>query len=175
MAALDHEENVSAKPPGSQAPSRFSRPDGHAQRPQGAGPPQSQGAQAPFGVTGPGRMTGRLKKRRDFLAAAKGSKVPRRAFVLEARRREDDEPARIGFTVSKRVSKKAVERNRIRRRFKEAARLVAAEHAVKGHDYVLVGRRAALAESFGQMAADLAGALAQATRRAGRPSRLPAE
>ena len=120
-------------------------------------------------------MIGRLKKRRDFLAAAKGPKAPRRAFVLEARRREDDGPARIGFTVSKRVSRKAVERNRIRRLLKEAVRLMAAEHALAGHDYVLVGRRAALAEKFGLLASDLAGALAQATRRAGRPARVPAE
>ena len=88
-------------------------------------------------------MIERLKKRRDFLAAAKGSKAARRAFVLEARKRGDDGPPRFGFTVTKRTAKKAVERNRIRRRLREAARL-AAENAPAGHDYVLVGRRAAL-------------------------------
>lgn len=106
-------------------------------------------------------MIKRLKKRRDFLAAAKGSKAPRRAFVLEALQREDDRPARIGFTVSKRVSKKAVERNRIRRRLKEAVRQVAPGRALPGHDYVLVGRRSALTEKFGRIASELAGALAQ--------------
>ena len=68
-------------------------------------------------------MIERLKKRRDFLAAAKGSKAARRAFVLEARERGDDGPARFGFTVTKRTAKKAVERNRIRRRLREAVRL----------------------------------------------------
>ena len=116
-------------------------------------------------------MIERLKKRRDFLAAAQGSRTPRRAFVLEARQRGDDGPARVGFTVSKRVARKAVERNRIRRRLKEAVRLLAPEAARSGHDYVLVGRRSALAESFGLIASELAGALAQAAGAAGGPRR----
>ncbi len=106
-------------------------------------------------------MVERLKKRRDFLAAAKGSRVPRRAFVLESRRREDDGAARIGFTVSKRVSKKAVERNRIRRRLREAVRLLAPGQALAGHDFVLVGRRSALTERFDRIASELAGGLKQ--------------
>ena len=101
-----------------------------------------------------------LKKRREFLAAAKGHKTARRAFVLEALKREDAGPARFGFTVSKRVAKKAVERNRIRRRLKEAVRL-AAESARPGHDYVLVGRHAALTEPFAELKATLAEALRQ--------------
>lgn len=105
-------------------------------------------------------MLQRLKKRRDFLAAAKGARAPRRAFVLESRQRDDGGPARVGFTVSKRVSKKAVERNRIRRRLREAVRSVAPQHALPGHDYVLVGRRSALSEKFGNIATELAGAMA---------------
>jgi ribonuclease P protein component len=110
-------------------------------------------------VTGSGSTFARLKKRRDFLLAAKGRKAGRRAFLLESRRRDDDGPARFGFTISKRVSKKAVERNRIRRRLREAVRLFAAGQSRPGHDYVLVGRRAALNESFRGIAADLASAL----------------
>ena len=86
-------------------------------------------------------MIGRLKKRRDFLAAAQGSKAARRAFVLEARQRGDEDPPRFGFTVTKRTAKKAVERNRIRRRLREARAARAAADARAGHDYVLVGRR----------------------------------
>ena len=108
-------------------------------------------------------MIERLKKRRDFLAAQKGRKAARRAFVLEAREREDDGASRFGFTVSKRVSKSAVERNRIRRRLKEAVRLAPAEAASPGHDYVLVGRRSALDEPFGKLKLDVASALAQAS------------
>jgi ribonuclease P protein component len=112
-------------------------------------------------VTGRELMIERLKKRRDFLAAAKGPKAARRAFVLETRERGDDGPPRFGFTVSKRTAKKAVERNRIRRRLKEAARL-AAGNARAGHDYVLVGRHRALSEPFSDLAATLAEALRHA-------------
>ena len=106
-------------------------------------------------------MIGRLKKRRDFLAAAQGSKAARRAFVLEARERGDDSPPRFGFTVTKRVAKKAVERNRIRRRLREAVRL-GAENARAGRDYVLVARRRALSEPFTHLKAALEEALRQA-------------
>ncbi len=103
-------------------------------------------------------MVERLKKRRDFQAAAKGQKAARRAFILEARHRGDEGPPRFGFTVSKRVAARAVERNRIRRRLKEAARQAAPE-ARRGHDYVLVGRRAALGEPFADITAALHAAL----------------
>ncbi|HEX9906642.1 MAG TPA: ribonuclease P protein component [Propylenella sp.] len=108
-------------------------------------------------------MIERLKKRRDFLAASKGRKTGSRAFLLETRRREDDAPARFGFTVSKRTAKAAVERNRIRRRLREATRLAAPEHARPGHDYVLVGRRAALTEPFPDLTCALAAALTEAS------------
>lgn len=118
-------------------------------------------------------MLQRLKKRRDFLAAARGWKTTRGSFVLETVRRDDDGVARFGFTVSKRTAKKAVERNRIRRRLKETVRLVAAEHACPGRDYVLVGRRSALTERFSTLAAELTGAMAQATAPASRQARRP--
>lgn len=111
-------------------------------------------------MNGAAEMAERLKKRRDFLAAAKGDKTARRAFVLETLQREDTGPPRFGFTVSKRIAKKAVERNRIRRRLREAVRL-AGDHARPGHDYVLVGRVAALKEPFAALTSSLADALRQ--------------
>ncbi|MGP0089354.1 MAG: ribonuclease P protein component [Xanthobacteraceae bacterium] len=100
----------------------------------------------------------RLRRRPDFLAAATGYKVPTRSFVLQARKRGDDGPARIGFTVSKKVGT-AVERNRVRRRLREIVRLSAAGEMCRGHDYVLIGRRAALQLPFDRLAQDLDGAL----------------
>jgi ribonuclease P protein component len=163
---MDNEENLSTEPIGAQAPPWFPPPHGDPKWAQGARPPPGQGAQAPVGVTGPTDaghkpVIGRLKKRRDFLAAAQGSKAARRAFVLEVRERGDDGPPRFGFTVTKRVAKKAVERNRIRRRLREAVRLDAAD-AQGGHDYVLVGRRKALTEPFTDLKATLGQALRQA-------------
>jgi ribonuclease P protein component len=99
----------------------------------------------------------RLRQRADFLAAAAGSKITAPAFLLQARKRADDGPVRFGFTVSKKVGN-AVERNRVRRRLREVARR-GAGNLTSGHDYVLVGRRAALKIPFDRMARDFDGAL----------------
>ncbi len=103
----------------------------------------------------------RLKHRTDFLAAATGVKVPAAAFVLQARRRGDEAPPRMGFTVSKKVGT-AVERNRVRRRLRDLVRRCAPVRMVVGHDYVLVGRRAALQLPFDRLMADFEGALRRA-------------
>jgi ribonuclease P protein component len=95
----------------------------------------------------------RLKQRADFVAAAGALKVPSAGFVLQARDRSDQAPARIGFTVSRKVGN-AVERNRVRRRLRELARLKSGDALRPGHDYVLVGRRAALSAAFSDLAAD---------------------
>jgi ribonuclease P protein component len=102
----------------------------------------------------------RLRRREDFVATAKGAKAPTPGFVLQTRRR-DQGPPRIGFTVSKKVGT-AVERNRVRRRLREIVRL-SPDHGLRpGHDYVLVGRRAALTLPFTRMIQDLDSALRRA-------------
>ncbi len=100
----------------------------------------------------------RLRQRADFLAAATGAKVPTAAFVLQARKRDDSGPIRVGFTVSRKVGT-AVERNRVRRRLKEIVRLSDATGLSSGHDYVLIGRRAALSLPFEQITEDFKRAL----------------
>ena len=100
----------------------------------------------------------RLKRRADFRAAAAGARVPGSAFVLQARRRADEGAVRVGFTVSRQVGK-AVERNRVRRRLREIVRLADAGKLQAGHDYVLIGRRAALKATFGEMVRELDAAL----------------
>lgn len=102
----------------------------------------------------------RLRQRADFLAAAGGVKVPSSGFVLQARDRNDKDPARVGFTVSRKVGN-AVERNRVRRRLRELVRLRSADALRPGHDYVLVGRRAALSAAFSELAADYDRAIAR--------------
>ena len=109
----------------------------------------------------------RLKQRADFLAAAAGVKVPAAAFILQARKRDDNLPARFGFTVSKKVGN-AVERNRVRRRLREVVRGSATLSGQSGHDYVLIGRRTALTTPFDRLVADFAGALRRLHRQRAR-------
>jgi ribonuclease P protein component len=95
----------------------------------------------------------RLRQRADFLAAATGSRAPASGFVLQALQRREDGPVRIGFTVSKKVGN-AVKRNRVRRRLREVVRLSQTAALQPGHDYVLIGRRAALRMPFERLVED---------------------
>ncbi len=115
----------------------------------------------------------RLRQRADFLAAATGIKVPASAFVLQTLKRQDPGPIRVGFTVSKKVGN-AVERNRVRRRLREAVRLSGGGRFQPGHDYVLVGRRPALELPFDRIRQDLEQAVARAHSRIS-TTRKPAE
>ncbi len=100
----------------------------------------------------------RLKRRADFLAAAQGARAPVPGFVLQMLARPVHGPVRVGFTVSRKVGN-AVERNRVRRRLREVVRLAPAARMRPGHDYVLIGRRAALELPFERMIDDLERAL----------------
>jgi ribonuclease P protein component len=103
----------------------------------------------------------RLRQRADFLAAAAGIKVSVSGFVLQAMDRREDGPVRVGFTVSRKVGT-AVERNRVRRRLREMVRLAPPGRLRPGHDYVLIGRRAALDLPFQQLTEDFERALDRA-------------
>jgi ribonuclease P protein component len=104
----------------------------------------------------------RLKRRAEFLrVAAKGRRAPMPGLVLQALARGDEAPARIGFTVTRKVGN-AVVRNRTRRRLKEAARLLLRDHPVSGVDLVVVGRDKTRARPFVALQEDLRRALAKA-------------
>jgi ribonuclease P protein component len=102
----------------------------------------------------------RLRRRTDFRAAAAGMRASVGAFVVQARRRAETGPVRIGFTVSRQVGN-AVERNRVRRRLREMVRLAQGGGMHDGHDYVLIGRRAALNVPFSDMRQELDAALSR--------------
>ncbi|MGA7805336.1 ribonuclease P protein component [Bradyrhizobium sp.] len=109
----------------------------------------------------------RLRQRVDFLAVAKGARVNAAAFTLQSRRRDDLGPIRVGFTVT-RQNGTATERNRIRRRLREMVRELARAADVMAarphHDYVLVGRRAALTRDFATLLEDFRTALRRLDR-----------
>lgn len=104
------------------------------------------------------RIMDRLRKRRDFLAAAKGERAGSANLMLQGRARRDGDAPRLGFTVTKKNGN-AVMRNRIRRRLREAARKVLPEDARPGHDYVIVAREQALRAPFADLVRDLSRAV----------------
>jgi ribonuclease P protein component len=112
----------------------------------------------------------RLRQRADFLAVANGARVSSAAFVVQSRRRDDDGPIRVGFTVS-RKNGTATERNRIRRRLRELVKLLDVISMRPHSDYVLVGRRAALNRDFATMLDDLRSALHRLDRQASKQAK----
>ncbi len=82
-----------------------------------------------------------LKKRGDFLRAARARRQGTSGMMVQGRQRSPDEGdgTRVGFTCTKKVGN-AVARNRAKRRLREAARLVLPDEGRDGWDYVLIGR-----------------------------------
>jgi len=145
----------------------------------------------------------RLRRRADFLRAAKGMRFFARGLTLQAAPRPiasetmearaprdptafgawtrtdqtgdplDDLPCaevrpRFGFTVTKQ-SGGAVQRNRIRRRLKEALRLLNPLPAWPGHDYVILARPEALSMPFRALQGELVRALGKIDIRKNQP------
>jgi ribonuclease P protein component len=101
----------------------------------------------------------RLKKRPDFLAAARALNCARGAVVAQARHRGDGtDLVRIGFTATKRIGG-AVVRNRAKRRLREAARLIAPLHARRGCDYVFIARGGTVSRAWAPLLDDMKSAL----------------
>lgn len=107
----------------------------------------------------------RLKNRREFLAAARGASSAVRTLVVKMRERGDEGPPRIGFTVTRKLGG-AVERNRIRRRLKEAVRLALPGRMRQGCDYVFIGRREAAVRPFKLLMEDVVHAVGRLDRSA---------
>ena len=107
-------------------------------------------------------MIRRLKRRPDFLAAAKGQRFHTDRMTAQARLRtpgemRDGSPAEgchLGFTVTKRVGH-APERNRIKRRLRRAVEAAADAGASLQADVVVIARRPALDAPFATLVEDL--------------------
>lgn len=105
-----------------------------------------------------------LKKRSDFLLAARARKQGVGSMMVQARKRRDGETEdmsaiRVGFTCSKKVGN-AVARNHAKRRMREVARSVLPSLGKPGWDYVLIGRaETTAARPFEDLKGDLKYAL----------------
>jgi ribonuclease P protein component len=116
-----------------------------------------------------GQRRGRLTRRAEFQRVSRGRRISVETFTLQSRRREGTESqavagARVGLTVTKSVGG-AVERNRVRRRLKEALRAGQPLEAEDDHDYVLMARREALGRRFAALVDDVRAAFRAARRR----------
>ncbi|MBQ7633170.1 MAG: ribonuclease P protein component [Alphaproteobacteria bacterium] len=83
-----------------------------------------------------------IKKRKDFLRAAKAETVIFHNVLLQAAHTlfaTEPQPARIGFTATKRLGKAHI-RNRTKRRLRAVVREIYKKYALPDTDYVLVGR-----------------------------------
>ncbi len=96
-------------------------------------------------------------QRRDFLRLRHEGVIARSAaFLLQAHARREQPlgAARLGFTITKRVGN-AVERNRIRRRLREAVLTADAGWMRPGHDYAVIARRDVLSLPHARLVRDL--------------------
>ncbi len=96
-----------------------------------------------------------IKKRSDFLKIqSSGRKWVSHGLIIQTAPNVDGE-TRIGYTVSKKVDKSAVKRNRIKRRLRAVAAEVLPEFAKDAQDYILVGRPQTLTRPYETLCNDL--------------------
>ncbi len=111
----------------------------------------------------------RLKKRPDFMACAKAAYCARGAVLIQARARDAVPIVRAGFTATKRIGG-AVERNRAKRRLREAARLLLPAHATPGFDYVFIARGGVTSRPWPRLLDDVKSALIRLAADRDRPA-----
>ncbi len=103
-------------------------------------------------------QTPSLKKRAEFLRVqGAGQKWVSPGVILMVAPLGTDQPGTVkfGLTVTKKLSKSAVVRNRIRRRLRAAAHDILPLYAKKGVDYVLIGRHETADLPYGKLCGDL--------------------
>jgi ribonuclease P protein component len=99
----------------------------------------------------------RLRRRKDFVRlSAEGHKFVTSCFIMLAAPsgEESTGPARVGFTVTKKIGN-SPERNRIRRRLREAIRMAEPDLPRAAWDYVLIARKQALLCPFPEVLRDI--------------------
>jgi ribonuclease P protein component len=150
------ETDVSAQsaPPGQDA--RLSRAHEDQGRSKGVEAPSCEGPKAADGLTGGLSRRQRLTTRAEFQALfQRGKRIDRPALIVLWR--EAGEPTRVGFAVSRQL-RNAVQRNRARRRLREAFRSARAAAPARAA-LVIIGRPAALTTPFEALQGQLRQAL----------------
>ena len=119
----------------------------------------------------------RLRKRADFLAAARHLRRVAGAITLEMaptpEKSHEPQTLRLGFTASKKIGN-AVARNRAKRRLRAAAYALLPLSGQGGHDYVLIARQGILVRDFAALKNDIAEAVRAAHIKLGAAARSSA-
>jgi ribonuclease P protein component len=151
-----HEADVSTKSAPAGEDARLPRADVDQGRAEGAGAPACEGAETAD------RLTGRLQRGQRLTASAefqalfqRGRRIDRPALIVLWR--DAAEPTRVGFAVSRKLGN-AVQRNRARRRLREAYRMARASAPVRAA-LVIIGRPVVLSEPFQALVAQMRQAL----------------
>lgn len=83
----------------------------------------------------------RLTKKTDFEKLKKyGKSFQAKSFALLVKQREGDLPPRFGFIVSKKISRKAVERNKVKRRLRNIV-LESLDKVSNGYDFLILAKK----------------------------------
>jgi len=152
-----HEAHVSAECTPPEEDARLPRADEDEGRTQGAEAAAREGAQTPDRLTGRLPRSERLTTSAEFQALFhRGKRIERSSFLVLWRETERDR--RVGFAVSRRL-KRAVDRNRVRRRLREAYR-AARSVAPEAVAVIIIGKQRARDVEFAALVGELRGALA---------------
>lgn len=96
-----------------------------------------------------------LKKRADFLRVRKiGRKWVSKSFILQISPNEGVNQ-RFGLVVTKKIYKLAVDRNRVKRRLREAILSTLPFNAIDNYDYVFIARREAISIPYKELEKDI--------------------
>ena len=97
-----------------------------------------------------------ITKRSDFLTIQnKGRKWVSHGLIVQSMSNNEPGLKRIGYTVSKRVDKSAVKRNRIKRRLRAVAADILPLYGIEAQDYILVGRPQTATRPYAVLCKDL--------------------
>lgn len=152
-----HEADVSAKCAPPEEDARLPRADEDQGRAEGTQAAAREGAETAERVTGRFPRSERLTNGAEFQALfQQGKRIDRSSLVVLWRPAEHTR--RAGFAVSRQL-RSAVQRNRARRRMREAYRAARAA-APAAVDLVIIGKRRALTDRLETLTEELTGALA---------------
>lgn len=116
-----------------------------------------------------------LKKRTDFLKIqSSGLKWVSHGLVIQAKKTDSDPSIlRVGYTVTKKIDKSAVVRNRMKRRLRSVAADILMQHGQRGYDYILVGRPLTATRDYKTLCQDLVWCLKKMDLYQAEPVKMP--